>query len=90
MKEIKNKELLLSDAKTECLSCLGFKTKKDIKDLLVSSNIDFGKSNVENHDERIYMLIFENAEPQKIILSITEDTVELMSIETDKSSCPCR
>lgn len=90
MKEIKNKELILSDKNSECLKCLGFNTKKEIIDLLLSSNIDFGKSEVENHDERLYMLTFEDTELYKITVSITEDNVELTSINTENSSCVCQ
>lgn len=89
MKEIKEKELLLSIEKKECFKCLGLTSEKEIKDFLISANINFGKSEVENHDERLYRLSFKDNVITNVVVLIKEESVEIASIQNEKSSCSC-
>ena len=88
LKEISEKEKVINDNVLCCLNHFGIQDKNEIDSLLSLAEIDFKKSDVQDHDNRKYLLNIEEFHGAVIQITLSEDSVFINEVSI-KQDCPC-
>ena len=89
--EITEKEFIISEDKLCAFACGEIHSKDSVQSFIASGSVNFKKSNVKDHDARIYLFEFEDqiiSEVQVLILTLTE-SVEVLEVSLPNVDCDC-
>ncbi len=88
-KELTEKEMILP-ANLKCaFNCIGIQSIDSLKSFFETGDIDFHASDVSNHDERKYIIHFEDKNVETVVVKIFEEKYQVSSAVIPEMDCPC-
>lgn len=87
--EIEEKNILVPDSLNCLFDCAGYVGTEQIKTFLITGNVDFSASDVENHKKKLYHLNYSDSKVTNVQLLFLPDHIEVMSVELTSDDCKC-
>ena len=88
-RDIEEKELSYNEDIECILTCHDLANSDLVRDYLLHGEVDFSESNVKDHENRVYQLVFDGGEIAELQVVIGEDKVQITKINAFNRTCPC-